>query len=188
MSTYRERREARAERLREWADKRAEKAGAAAERASEMGAAIPFGQPILAGHHSQGRDERYRARIAGQMDKAVEHHRKAEEMAGRADSIESQLAGAIYSDDPDAVDQLRARLAVLEAERNRVKAYNASCRTGSPDVSVLDEAQRAQVARLLVVAAWQMKGGAFPSYHLANLSGNIKRNRDRLAKLEAEGH
>jgi hypothetical protein len=50
MSTYRERREARAERLREWADKRAEKAGAAAERASEMGAAIPFGQPILAGH------------------------------------------------------------------------------------------------------------------------------------------
>lgn len=50
MATYRESREARAERLREWSAKRAEKAEAGFERASELASVIPMGQPILVGH------------------------------------------------------------------------------------------------------------------------------------------
>lgn len=44
--TYRERRLAKAERLREWADKREEKADAAYSTAHNIGSQIPFGQPI----------------------------------------------------------------------------------------------------------------------------------------------
>jgi hypothetical protein len=50
MATYRERREARAEQLREWADRREAKQPALnqAARADEATTGIPFGQPILA--------------------------------------------------------------------------------------------------------------------------------------------
>lgn len=190
MTTYRERREARAERLREWAAKRDTKAAAGFERAHDLAGVIPFGQPILAGHHSQGRDERYRARIAGTMDRACEDAAKAQSMSSRADGIESQLERSIYSDDVDAVERLEERLAVLEAERDRIKAYNASCRKaaksgGMGDQSLLDEKQRADILNLARVCAWQVgAGGAFPGYALSNLSGNIKRNRDRLAELK----
>lgn len=185
MSTYRERREARAERLREWADKREAKAETAHATASRMGEAIPFGQPILVGHYSEGRDRNYRARMVGQMDRAVEHGRKAREFDSRAAGIDAQLATSIYSDDPDAIDALRARIAGLEAERARIKAYNATCRKGAPDLSILDDAQRASLASVQKHTPYNSKGGAFPAYALSNLSGNIKRNRDRLAQLEA---
>lgn len=189
--TYRERREARAERLREWSAKREAKAAADLERAREMGAVIPFGQPVLVGHYSQGRDQRYRARIGATYERGFAHADKAARMAGKAETIEAQLAGSIYSDDPDAVEALRARLEVLEAERDRIKRYNASCRKaakggGMGDVTILDAEQRADIVSLAKVCAWQVgPGGAFPGYKLSNLSGNIKRNRDRLAELEA---
>ena len=45
--TYRERRERKAERLREWADKREVKASSAHQTSSDAVAGIPFGQPII---------------------------------------------------------------------------------------------------------------------------------------------
>lgn len=108
-------------------------------------------------------------------------------MAGRADGIESQLAGAIYSDDPDAIEQLRARLVSLEAERDRVKAYNATCRKGARDISILDEKQQREILGCARIGSVFLgKGGAFPGYHLTNLSGNIARNRARLERLEQQ--
>lgn len=182
--TYRERREARAERLRGWADKRENKAEAAYGQARELADRIPFGQPILLGHHSQRRAERDRARISGGMDRGFEHARKAESMSSRAGNIESQLAGAIYSDDHDAIPALQARIAGLEAERDRIKAYNASCRKAAPDLALLDEAQRRLILRVAEVTPYAIrKNGAFPAYHLTNLSGNIARNRKRLEEL-----
>ena len=190
MSTYRERREAKAERLREWADKREAKADAAYARARQLGDAIPFGQPVLVGHHSEGRHRRDLGRIDSAMTQTVEHSRKAEEMRRRADNIEAAAAHAIYSDDDDAVERLRERIAELEAERARIKAYNASCRKaakagGTGDTSILTDAERADLLSLAKYAPYQLRaGGAFPAYKLSNLSGNIKRNRDRLAELE----
>jgi hypothetical protein len=121
VATYRERRLAKAERLRGWAEGRESKAEAAHETASRMADAILFGQPILVGHHSEGRDRRYRSRIASNMDKVVEHSRKAESMRSRADNIEAAAEHAIYSDDPDVVERLEERIADLEAERDKVK-------------------------------------------------------------------
>ena len=104
-------------------------------------------------------------------------------MTDRAAGIESQLDHAIYSDDPDAVDRLRERIASLEAERDRIKAYNASCRKGQRDLSLLDERQTADLASCLRFQPYACKGGAFPSYVLSNLTGNIARQRTRLDEL-----
>lgn len=189
MSTYRERREARADRLRGWAEGREAKAAAGFERAHTMADAIPFGQPILVGHHSESRDRRYRARIVATGQRALEDARKAESMTSRAGNIEAQLDRSIYSDDVDAVDRLAERVAELEGQRERIKAYNASCRKaaktgGNGDLLLLDDDQRADIAGLARIGgAYLRDGGAFPSYVLTNLSGNIKRNRDRLEEV-----
>jgi Domain of unknown function (DUF3560) len=183
--TYRDRREARAERLRDWADKREVKAEGAFERAHEMGSVIPFGQPILVGHHSEGRDRRYRDRIGGHMDRAIEHADKAASMRSQADNIEAAAAGAIYGDDPDAIEALTAKLERLEAERARLKGYNASCRKGARDLSLLDDNQRERLLSIAKVAAFQVGAkGEYPRYALTNLGGTISATRRRLDALK----
>jgi hypothetical protein len=182
--THRERREARAERLRGWADKREEKSDAAYKGAERIADAIPMGQPILVGHHSEGRHRRDIDRIHSGMRKGAEHAEKAKSMSSRADNIEAQLERSIYDDDPDAIEQLEARLVTLEGKRDRVKRYNASCRKGAPDLSILDERQRADLAGAeRIGSVFIGKGGQFPAYVLSNLSGNIARNRKRLEAL-----
>ena len=71
MSTRRERRERKVEKRGEWAGKARERSDAAFGAAGKMAEAIPFGQPILVGHHSEKRDRRYRGRMHAKMDKEV---------------------------------------------------------------------------------------------------------------------
>jgi len=173
--TYRERREARAERLKEWAAKRETKAAAVFKAGEHYRGDYAFNtQP---GHIPE------RARLIAREHRACESLEKARSMSSRAAGIADQLDRSIYSDDPDAKEQLEERIASLEAERERVKAYNASCRKGARDIALLDDAQKRDIIGIIQVQPYACKGGAFPSYHLSNLSGNIKRNKDRLATL-----
>lgn len=74
----------RATRLSARAD-REERAGEARyEAGKELADRIPFGQPILVGHHSQRRAERDRDRIHGHMDASVQHQRRADELHAAA--------------------------------------------------------------------------------------------------------
>jgi hypothetical protein len=185
MTTYRERREARAGRLDEWADKRKAKADTAFATASTMADAIPFGQPILVGHHSERRDRNYRDRIGQNMARGVDHSRKAESMRSRAANIRAAADHAIYSDDVDAVERLAEKLADLEAQRDRIKRYNATARKGSPDPSILDEKQRRDLESCARFQPeyFARKKQQMPSYALANLSGVISTTRKRLDSL-----
>lgn len=195
MTTYRERRLRRAEQLRGWAGAReAKQAGLnEAARADEAATGIPFGQPIIVGHHSERRHRRAIERIDRAMGAAVENGRKAEAMATRADEIEAQAARSIYSDDADAVERLREKLAALEAKRERIKAFNASCRKaakqgGVGDTSLLDEADRRELAGTAKAAPYMLgAGGQMPRYKLTNLGGVITSTRKRLAQLERNG-
>lgn len=186
--TYREKRERKAERLREWADNREAKQSALDEaaRTDETATGIPFGQPILVGHHSERRHRNAIAKIDRAMGAAVENSRKASAMSERADSIEAQNANAIYSDDPDAVEALTAKIARLDAERERIKAYNKTCRKGGDhgDLSLLDAAQQRDLAVTMRVQAYACPNGRFPAYHLQNLGGNISRLKKRLTALQ----
>lgn len=188
--TYRERRLAKADRLRGWAEKREAKSEAALSEARQRADAIPFGQPILSGHHSEGRDRNYRAGITRKFEQGFEHADKAKSMASKADNIEAAAEQSIYSDDPDAIDRLIERIADLEAQRDRIKRYNASCRKaaktgGMGDLSILDDHQRSEIATLARVVPYQVRdSGAFPAYVTSNLGGQITRNRKRLAEMQ----
>lgn len=171
--TYRERRLAKAERLREWAGKREARDSqkSAAERRADQ---IPFGQPILVGHHSERRHRRDVDRAWDAMGRRVESLRTAERMSERADNIEAAAEHAIYSDDPDAVERLREKLAELEAKREKIKAANA-------------EYRKAHRAELKALPAYERAQALpYPGYATTNLTGNISRTRKRLAQLERE--
>jgi hypothetical protein len=179
--TYREQREARAERLRGWAEKREVRGTAELEQAHQMAQAIPFGQPILVGHHSEGRDRRYRDRIHNTMGRGVENTRKAEEMRSRADNIEAAAAGAIYSDDPDAIERLEEKLAGLEAKREAIKAHNKAMRKPTACDHPADCDCRTRYPRNC-----GCKNHPLPSYALSNLGGVITTTRQRLEGLKRQ--
>lgn len=175
--TYRERREARAERLRGWAEKRYASVAVVQAEADKY-----------RGDHAFNTQPGYipeRARLNRAQERSWESQKKADRMSERADNIEAVAERAIYSDDPDAIDALKARIGTLEAERDRIKAYNATCKKGTRDVTILDAAQQATLVSVAQYSAYQLgKHGELPSYALSNLSGNIARNRERLARLE----
>ena len=166
--TYRDRREARAERLRGWAGTREERAAAV----------IKAGEPFRSDYafNTQPGHIPFRARLIAREDRAHESLDKAASMWSRADGIEDQLATSVYDDDPDAIEQLRARITQLEAERAAAKAANAAYR-------------REHRAELAAMEPYQRRQAVpYPSYYFENLSGNLSRQRARLARLErAEG-
>lgn len=122
--TYRERRLAKAERLRDWAGSRERKSAAAFGTAERISDGIPFGQPILVGHHSEKRHRRDLDRIDSGMQNGIKHARKAENFRSRADNIEAAAERAIYDDDPDAIERLEEKIAKLETEREASKTLN----------------------------------------------------------------
>ena len=170
--TYRDRRAARAERLRGWADGRDAKSAASFAAVDRITDGIPFGQPILVGHHSERHARRDQDRIHSGMRAGIDHADKAAEMRSRAANIEAAADRAIYSDDPDAAERLAERIAELEAERETRKAANADYR----------KAHRAELAAMTPYARSQAM--PWPSYSLENLSGNISRLRGRVQALE----
>lgn len=183
--THRERMERRQERREAWAQKRETSARGAFDQAHTMADAIPFGQPILVGHHSEKRDRNYRARIDATMSRGVQDSKMAEHHATRARGIAGQLDTSVYSDDVDAIERLRERIAGREARRDRIKAYNASCRKGTPDPSLLMARERDELEGLRRIVAYQLsKGGGFPSYMLTNLGATIRKDKERIADIE----
>ena len=188
--TYRDRRAARADRLRGWADGRDARSAASFAQAHTIADGIPFGQPILVGHHSEKRARRDQDRIHAGMRAGIDHADKADAMRSRAANIDAAAERAIYSDDPDAIERLTEKLADLEAERDRITAYNKAARAAkkagraieSEDLDILSDRQRADLLSLARVGMMR-PDGTFPAYATANLSGSISKQRERLARM-----
>ncbi len=150
---YESKQEARRERLTLAAAEARARSGAAFDRARKIADAIPCGQPILAGHHSEARHRADVGRIDRGMRAGVDEAAHAEDLARRAEAIGT---GGISSDDPDAVEKLRAELAELEAAHARDKAWNKGA-IGDP----------------------------IPGYVLSNRGANMRRIKARIEELEA---
>jgi len=172
--SYRDRRLARAERLRGWAEKREARSAAGFASARRIADGIPMGQPILIGHHSERHHRRDIGRIDAGMRAGIDHADKAREMAGKADEIERQADHAIYSDDVDAVERLTEKIAGLEAQREHMKAENAAF-TKSPEGKAALKAEPSAYQRSCM--------RPHQAYELQNLGGNITRARERLRIL-----
>jgi hypothetical protein len=165
-------------------------AGAAAEsettykRARSMAGVIPFGQPILVGHHSEGRDRNFRSRIQGTYGKAFALDDKAKHYEKKAASVGT---GGISSDDPAALDKLRAELVSLETAQERMKAANKAIRTNKTpegqEAALLNLGFTAEQAAKLVKPDFAGRIG-FPSYTLTNSGANMRRIKERIAELE----
>ncbi len=75
---------AKARRYQTYAANAKARAESRCNTASKIGSAIPFGQPILVGHHSERRHRRDIERIHQNMSKSIEESGKAEYFKGRA--------------------------------------------------------------------------------------------------------
>ncbi len=163
--TYRERREAKATRLRGWADKRQADAAATLKRSEPFRGDLAFNtQP---GHIP------FRSRIIASEDRAYASITKADAMEARADSIERAADNAIYSDDPDAIQRLTEKILLLEDRRETMKTRNAAFRQ-SHKAELKAEPSAYQRDQMM----------PFRAYEGQNLSGNIARLRARLAGLK----
>lgn len=201
MNSYEARIEARRERL-ERAVERAERLSSSMiSSARTMADAIPFGQPILVGHHSEKRDRNYRAKIERRFSRGFELMKKAERLRGVLAGVGS---AGISSDDPEAVVKLREELAKVTALGEKMVKANFVCRTfykaGCRDENsgaeiwarylvkireVIPEISEAR-AKDLLNPAYSFERPGFPGYALSNNSANRRRIEARIATLLRE--
>jgi len=184
---YQARRLARIDRLRRASAKAARAASQAHQEAHTMAKVIPLGQPILVGHHSEGRDRRYRGRIEKKFRKSFELQDQAQDLARRAKAAENNKT--VSSDDPDAVDKLREKVAKLRKNQEAMKAANSIVRSKKKS----DEEKIAELAELLHWTEQEAAGllkpdfagrAGFPDYKTRNNSANIRRIEKRIVELE----
>ena len=97
-----ERARAKAERYEEWADKANDRSNAAFERSNNAVKDIPFGQPILVGHHSERthraslkRSDQAMRKSVDEMHKAEAHESKAEYWRRMDDTIDLSMPESI---------------------------------------------------------------------------------------------
>lgn len=184
MNSYEEKLEAKRERYEEKAEQLRAEAKRLHQQAHEMAEVIPFGQPILVGHYSEGRDRRYRERIHNTFGKAFATMDKADHYEQKAASVGT---GGISSDDPDAVVKLKEKLASLQRNHEWMKNVNAAIRKGkTPDKQIpalvalgMTEAE----AQKLLEPDFCGRIGIAP-YSLQNSNANIRRVEQRIRELE----
>jgi antirestriction protein ArdC len=185
-NAYEQKTEARKERYRARAEKLRGLAKSRLDQARRMADVIPFGQPILVGHHSEKSDRRFRERIHQNFGKGFDLLKQADYYERRAKGVNDY---AISADDPDAVKKLNERVETLKTAQERMKAANAAIRKHEKNGP---EAQQAaleglgfkpeQAKSLLTPDVMGTVG--FASYSLSNNNANIKRLEARIQTLE----
>lgn len=183
--TTRERLEHKLEKREEWAAKASERCTAEFETARQITEHIPFGQPILVGHHSEAGHRRAIERSAGHMDKGCEAYNLAKYHESKARGLQDQLDRTIFSDDEDAVERIEAKIAEKEATQERYKRINKIIRSkATPEEKVA----------ALVITCGMTEAGAkerveknaqIPSYAMTNNNSEIRRLKQRLVSIKA---
>lgn len=196
-SDYHERQKAKRLRLEERAARADQEGQAAYKRADRIAKSIPIGQPILVGHHSERGHRADLKRIDNGMRRSIERRNAAAELRRRAGAVGT---AGISSDDPEAVQKLRAKLDALEARHAWMKCVNAVWRAaGKPepngpkelwdqvrDESALDDETLAGL-RLEMARRWAWQPGApFPAYALSNQNAEMRRVKLRIQTLEKD--
>lgn len=118
--TYEEKQARKLERYQELVIKSENASDTAYEQSHRISEMIPFGQPILVGHHSEGRHRRDIDRIHNLMGKSIELKEKSEYYSNKVDNLLNSTS--ISSDDPEAINKLKEKLVRLEEERIKIKA------------------------------------------------------------------
>lgn len=182
--TRRERLERKLEKRRQWAENAKKRADERFDTASAAVEGIPMGQPILIGHHSERRHRRALARCDANMRKACEESDKAKHHESNADGLEDLLTDTVFSDDPDAIDALQAKIEELEGEAGRANAINKAWRKskGQPgwaDGLDLSNDDRIKLEKTMAICPY-LKGPCFTT----NMRANIRRLKGRIGQIQ----
>ena len=182
--TRRERLENKLAKRAEWAAKAQARSEAELERGMTAFRQMD-GQPILVGHHSEHRHRNAIKRADRQLAKSSEDHALAKHHEQKADGLARQLDRSIYSDDADAIDRLRRKVASLTAERDEYKRLNAWWRkhgtmAGCPGVTD-DQAARFD-ADIPTRYSWERQ--PVPKWRITNLGAEIRRAAERITEVE----
>lgn len=180
--TRRERLERKLEKRGEWSEKARARSEARFGTAHRIADAIPFGQPILVGHHSERHARRDQARIHSNMDKGVAEAKLASHHASKADGIERMLDRSIFDDDPDAIEALEARIAEQETANTRAKAINKVWRKGGAAAvraaGLMTEKEIAETLHRMALCSWIR-------LPYATDSASIRKDRERIKTIRA---
>lgn len=186
MNDFEQKKADRIERLRERAQSRAAEGSTSIDAARAMGERIPFGQPILVGHHSERRHRRDIDRIDAKYRRGFEALEEAKELTRRADA--SEASTAISSDDPNAIEKLEAKLAAQRAEHAREVAGNKAIRAAKGDRETAAKALLAlgfapsQIDRALMTNY----GGKVYGFFVGNAAAAIRATEKRIEELRAK--
>lgn len=181
MNDYEARQEARRQRLHSAAANAQAEADRRLDAAHQIGDMIPLGQPILVGHHSEGRHRRDIARIHTNMDKGVEAMKRAEELTHRANGVGT---GGISSDDPDALSKLEEKLAAMQERQAHMTAVNKLVRRKDRSGLVTMGLSEQRITKLFTPDFCGRIG--YAPFELTNNNANIKRVQGRIKELQAK--
>lgn len=130
-----ERAEERAERMELHAENAERRAAVAFDRAdlSEGKSGIPFGQPILVGHHSERRHRRAIERADNAMRKSIEESDKAKYFAGRAASAAYTASRADLADKRYLQNRIDENAAQIRDVDRRIKGRGHPFQNSNPE-------------------------------------------------------
>jgi hypothetical protein len=180
MEDYETRRQNKIERYHELAEKNRIASDSAFKHAHEMAECIPFGQPILVGHYSEGRDRNFRAKINSGYVKSFKLNDTAKYYENKAESAEAN--NAISSDNPEAVTLLKEKIAKAEESQASMRAFNRLLRKKDNAGMLALGFTQAQIDALSKPDFCGRIG--FADYQLTNNNSNIHRMKERLSLLE----
>jgi len=148
---YEERKQNRIDRLNDSAYKASKESNAAIKRSHDLVKDIPLGQPNIHGALTGVQNKSRNA-----ADRSIKLADKSDYYADRAEAAENNRA--ISSDDPSAIQKLQDKILRLEAEKDRIKAFNKEAKKNGTEPA--------------------------PWYTLPYLGRDIKAAKERIAKLE----
>jgi hypothetical protein len=183
--TRRERLERKLEKRHEWAEKAEARSDAHYNTGHKMLDAIPMGQPILVGHHSEKRDRNYRDRAGNHMSKFVEERKLAAHHEQKAAGLASALETNIFSDDNDAIEALEARVAENETKRDHMKKVNTLYRKADvAGLAALGFDYEALKAKIDKAYSWEK--APFVGWELTNLGARIRTDKKRIEHVKVQ--
>ncbi len=184
-SDFEEKRQARKERYENLIAKNEAESESRFKAAKAIGDFIPMGQPILVGHHSEGRHRRDLERIDNNMRKSVEAVDKAKYYEARVEAIENN--NAISSDDPNALERLQEKLERLQSNQELMKKCNKI--TGSKKTTEAEKVEQLVALGLKESTAMEIMTPRYgrvgvPSYALTNNNATIRTVKQRIERLQ----
>lgn len=129
-----------------------------------------------------GFDNRKKAKQNSRRDSNIQEYNYIQSILQK---IKTVGTGGIMSGDSDALEQLRDKLAKLEANQERMKQINAYYRKHK----TLDGCPEVSAATARNINDYMLKfsqSQPYPAWNLSNNSANIRRIRDRIATIERE--